>query len=169
MTITYRKLAADDAQRYREIRLESLKLHPESFGASFEEQRQMPHLMFEQALKAPIDDRFVIGAFDRQRLVGICGFIPFVQEDPLEMKGTGVIIQMYVKSAYRGRKIGLGLIEAVVDEAFQIEGLNHIMLSVKKANRRAIRVYQQAGFQPFQPSKGQVEGKQDELLLEKRA
>ena len=47
MTIEIRKLAPGDAGQYQQIRLESLKARPESFGASYESQRLLPKLMFE--------------------------------------------------------------------------------------------------------------------------
>ncbi len=146
MKITYRKLGPIDARPYRDIRLESLKLHPESFGSTFEEQRKLPKLMFEKALEGPVDDRFVIGAFDQQELVGICGFIPFVSEYHQDFSKAGTLIQMYVRPAYRGRKIGLGLVKVLLQEAFNIAGIEQIVLGVKEGNISAIRVYEQAGF-----------------------
>ncbi|MCA9941291.1 MAG: hypothetical protein KC418_21770, partial [Anaerolineales bacterium] len=102
-TISYRKLAAADAGLYREIRLESLRLHPESFGSGYEAQRKLPKLMFERALESPVDNRFLWGAFDGPRLIGICGYIPFVMGDldTPDLRNTGTIIQMYVQAAYR--------------------------------------------------------------------
>jgi RimJ/RimL family protein N-acetyltransferase len=146
MKISYRKLGPVDARQYRGIRLESLKLYPESFGSTFEEQSKLPKLMFEKSLEQPVDDRFVIGAFDQKTLIGICGFIPFVLDNSLGFSNAGEIIQMYVRSAYSGRKIGLGLVKAVIDEAFKISGLEQIVLGVQEGNMSAIRVYEQAGF-----------------------
>lgn len=157
MKITYRKLGPVDARPYRDIRLESLKLHPESFGSTFEEQRKLPKLMFEKALDGPVDDRFVIGAFDRQALIGICGFIPFVSDYHHEFSKAGTLIQMYVRPAYRGRKIGLGLVKALLQEAFKIAGIEQIVLGVKEGNISAIRVYEQAGFLTHQAEGGESE------------
>jgi len=149
MNISYRKLVSADSRQYREIRLESLKLHPESFGSTFNEQCQLPKLMFERALEQPIDDRFVIGVFDKQVLIGICGFIPFALDNTHHFRKAGTLIQMYIKSAYRGRKIGLNLVSAVIDEAFKIPDIEQVVLSVKQGNMSAIRVYEQAGFVPY--------------------
>jgi len=157
MKITYRKLVAIDSKQYREVRLESLKLHPESFGSTFAEQRKLPKLMFEKALEQPVDGRFVIGAFDQESLIGICGFIPFVLDSKDDLDNTGTIIQMYVKSAYRGRKVGLGLIKATLHEAFKIPGIEQIVLGVKKGNMSAIRVYEQAGFEIVNPDGRETE------------
>jgi RimJ/RimL family protein N-acetyltransferase len=160
VTITYRKLLPDDAARYREIRLESLKAHPEAFGSSYEKQARMPKLMFEAALEEPVDERFVVGAFDGQDLVGIFGYVPFAMDESLDAERAGTLIQMYVRPAYRGQKIGLGLTKAVVAEAFQDPELEQIVLGVKEANVRAIRVYEEAGFWTYKS--GGCEAEQDE-------
>ena len=95
--------------------MESLKDHPESFGSTFEEQSKLPKLMFEKALEQPVDDRFVIGAFDQKQLIGICGFIPFVPDTSQDFGAAGALIQMYVRSTYSGQKIGLRLVEATAN------------------------------------------------------
>lgn len=149
MKISYRQLVSDDAKEYREIRLESLKTHPESFGSTYEEQSTLPKLMFERALEQPTDERFVIGAFDQKELIGICGFIPFVLDKDLALSNAGTIIQMYVRATYSGRKIGLTLVNATVREAFKIPDIEQIVLGVKEGNISAIRVYEQAGFKTY--------------------
>lgn len=160
MTISYRKLGPDDGARYREIRLESLKAHPEVFGASYEEQARMPKLMFEAAIEEPVDERFVIGAFDGEDLAGIFGYVPFAMDESLDAGRAGTLIQMYVRPAYRGQKIGLGLTKAVVEEAFRDPELEQIVLGVKEGNVRAIRVYEEAGFRTYKS--GGCETERDE-------
>lgn len=145
MEIVYRRLIAEDAAQYRAIRLESIKAHPESFGSGYETQSKLPKLMFEEALERPYDDRFLIGAFAGEELIGICGFIPFDSNNK-DMTHTGEIIQVYVRPAYSGRKVGLSLVSKVVDEAFELRDIGQIVLGVKEDNISANRVYEQAGF-----------------------
>ena len=102
--------------------------------------------MFEAALEAPVDERFVMGAFAQTELIGICGFVPFVSEELQTLRKAGSLIQMYVKPAYRGKKIGLGLVKALTQEAFALPNIDQIVLEVKADNLGAIRVYEQAGF-----------------------
>jgi RimJ/RimL family protein N-acetyltransferase len=146
MEINFRCLGSGDSERYREIRLESLKAHPEAFGSSYEEQRLLPKLMFEKALEQPVDDRFVVGAFDRETLIGICGFVPFVLDDDRELPNAGTIIQMYVRPPHRNRKIGLNLVNAVIEKAFGLPKIEQIVLGVNERNKSAMRVYEEAGF-----------------------
>ena len=67
----------------------------------------------------------------------------------LKLGNAGTIIQMYVQSAYRGRKIGLGLVQAVLAEAFKNPDMEKVVLGVKEGNLSAIRVYEQAGFRTY--------------------
>lgn len=141
--IAYRVLRSEDSATYREIRLESLKLHPEAYGSTYEDQRKLPKLMFQKALEEGADDRFIYGAFDGDTLVGICGF---VQKNWFDLNAAGTLIQMYVKAPYRGRRIGLKLVNAVVHQAFQDPDVRQIVLGVNTDNTAAICVYEQAGF-----------------------
>lgn len=142
MDVTYRKLLPADAKRYRAIRLESLQHHPESFCANVEEQRALPELRFETFIKQRDPSHFVVGAFAQEDLIGICGFA----EDAAAPKGTGTLIQMYVRGAFSGQKVGLGLVRATLGEAFTLPEIKRVMLEVKKHNRQAIHVYEQTGF-----------------------
>lgn len=151
MNLSYRKLVAADATKYRAIRLECLKAFPDNFGSTFEEQSKLPKLMFEAALAQPPDERFVMGAFDQHKLIGICGFVPVRSGYKHIPKHTGLCIQVYVKSAYSGKRIGLGLMQNMLAEAFELTDIDQIILEVKEGNASAIRVYEQAGFQPYIP------------------
>jgi ribosomal-protein-alanine N-acetyltransferase len=158
MTISYRKLGPGDGARYRQIRLESLKTDPEVFGASYEEQARMPKLMFEAAIEEPVDERFVVGAFDGEDLVGIFGYVPFAMDESLGAGHLGTLIQMYVRPAYRGQKIGLGLTKAVLEEAFKDPEIKQIVLGVKEGSVGAIRVYKEAGFRTYKTGGSEAEG-----------
>jgi RimJ/RimL family protein N-acetyltransferase len=129
--------------------LESLKLYPESFGTSYEEQRRLPKLRLEEAIEQSANDRFVIGAFDQDDLIGICAYLPFVPDDVADFSNAGTIIQMYVRSTYSGQKIGLNLTKATIRQAFKVSDVDQIVLGVREGNISAIRVYEQAGFRSY--------------------
>ena len=42
ISLKVRRLEASDVADYRELRLESIKVHPESFGASWESEGEKP-------------------------------------------------------------------------------------------------------------------------------
>jgi len=155
----YRVLGPLDSGQYREIRLESLKAHPDSFGSSFAEQRKLPKLMFEKAIEQPTDDRFVLGVFDQKDLIGICGFIPLGLENIYDLSNAGALIQMYVRQAYSGRKIGLTIVKNTIRKAFRISGIEQIVLEVKEENKSAVHVYEQAGFHIYNLEENKTEVK----------
>ena len=47
MEVRCKVLKSEDSLKYREVRLESLSLHPECFGSGYEAQSKMPKLYFE--------------------------------------------------------------------------------------------------------------------------
>ncbi len=147
---TYHKLLPVYAKAYQNIRLESLKLHPENYGSSYAEQVRLPELRLEHAIKEQDTDRFIIGAFAEKTVIGICGF---VVENDFGLGQTGTLTQMYVKEAFRGQKIGLKLAESILKGAFRLPNLERVALEVNPQNRAAIRVYEGAGFETFESNR----------------
>jgi len=84
---------------YRHIRLESLQKFPESFGITYEEAIKNEKLRIEYDIENQSADRFVVGAFAEDRLIGICTFMK--NED-----GHGNIYQLYVKETFQGNNAG---------------------------------------------------------------
>ena len=54
---------------------------------------------------------------------------------------------MYVDPAYRGQKVGEHLLRELVDNAFQLEGIEQIELDVIADNSPATRLYAKLGFE----------------------
>ena len=105
--------------------------------------------MFEVALQEPYDGRFVMGAFDGDQIIGICGLVPFSRSQFPGFEKAGDLIQLYVKPKYRRNGIGRKLVEELAEEGFRIPGIDKIILEVKKDNHQAIRIYEKAGFLIF--------------------
>lgn len=65
-----RRLSGKDAPAFRQVRLQALLDHPEAFGASWEDERQLSEARFAERL----DNGHVIGGFDEDAvLVGTVG------------------------------------------------------------------------------------------------
>jgi RimJ/RimL family protein N-acetyltransferase len=146
MIIHYHKLTPADLKQYREVRLEALKNYPASFGSSYEEESASLKLGFEINIEMQVANKFMVGAFDGEKLIGICGF---AQETRLKVKHRGLIIQMYVRQEYQGKKIGLKLLNATIEEAFRLPDVEQIVLGVITTNKGAEKLYQRAGFKEF--------------------
>ena len=59
------------------------------------------------------------------------------------------VIQMYVQAKYSGHRVGLGLLQATVAEAWKIAELEQLVLEVVTTSQNAIHMYGQAGFEQY--------------------
>jgi ribosomal protein S18 acetylase RimI-like enzyme len=139
MNIQYRKLLPEESAVYRAIRLESLKKFPESFCADYEEALKTEKFRIEYDIENQLAERFVLGAFNEDQLIGICTFVK-------DENDRGNIYQMYVKEEYQGRNIGLHLIQKVIEEACSHFKSIEIYLEVKHNNAKAFNLYKKIGF-----------------------
>ena len=146
MEIQYRKLKPSETKLYRTIRLESLQTYPNSFGSNYEDQRAKEKLGFETIIEQAQPDQFIMGAFSDSTLLGICGFY---RNSDLREQHKGAIIQMYVRAAYQGQQIGASLLEATLQQAFQLPAIEHINLGVYAHNQAALHLYKKAGFTTY--------------------
>lgn len=139
MNINYRVLLPHESRNYRIIRLESLEKFPEAFGANYQESLKIEKFRLESDIESQAQDRFVMGAFADDTLIGICAFVK-------EENNTGNIYQMYVRGSFQGKNIGFGLIQAVIDEAYKRFGGITIFLGVTDKNEKAYNLYRKIGF-----------------------
>ena len=137
MSWTTRRLAAADAEAYRSLRIEGLKLSPASFGSSLAEEIDMPASAWAERL----DKGFAFGLFDARALVGIAGFYC---EGMRNTEHRGQLVGVYLTPAARGRGGADLLIATVIAEA-----RNHVLqlhLAVTQSNPTARRLYERHGF-----------------------
>jgi RimJ/RimL family protein N-acetyltransferase len=135
--IDLRRLGAEDASAYREIRLEALADSPHNFSSTLESERDQPPDRFA----ARLADAFVLGAFSGPHLVGVAGF--YVQPRP-KHRHKGMLWGMYVRPDYRAAGIGRKLVEAIIAHARQHVEL--LQLFVVSDNAPARRLYASLGF-----------------------
>jgi len=135
---TLRRLLADDAAIWRDLRLEALSLHPEAYGSSHDDWAGQPLQAFADRLRSGI----ILGAFRDGVLVGSAALDP----DP-DNPETGQVTALYVVAAHRGLGIAQDLMRAVVAQA-QDAGVTRLSLSVALSNQPALRFYRAAGFRP---------------------
>lgn len=148
MKISYRKLESTEAKIFRHVRLEALKNFPEGFGTRYEDEIGKTRIYFEEIIeRGDSADIFFFGAFaEDDELIGIAGF---VRENRAKTKHRGEIVSMYVKPEFHGRRIGENLLRALIEAAFEIEGIEQIQLTVVADNRAAVRLYEKIGFTTF--------------------
>jgi RimJ/RimL family protein N-acetyltransferase len=140
MSFVIRRLRADEPALYRDIRLKALRLHPDPFGASFEDEAARPLAFFEQRLTGNV----IFGGFRDQELLGTAGFMP---ETGAKRAHKAHFWGMYIRAAARGTGLARRLVEAVLDHAKDRAEL--VQLSVVSGNVPARRLYASLGFEPY--------------------
>ncbi|TQP21872.1 GNAT family N-acetyltransferase [Vibrio cholerae] len=139
MDVYCKILKPQDSQKYRELRLESLRLYPEAFGSDYKTQSQLAKLFFEQMIEKESNDHIMLGAFYNNELVGLCGLLFLEQSHSLEL------VQMYVSPNVRGKSIGQTLLTKA-KSVLQDRNGDRLELTVYKGNLAAIKSYEKFGF-----------------------
>ena len=134
----------EDAEKYRMIRLESLKNTPEAFATSYGEEKDLSSEEFKNKLQSKTS--FTYGAFNQGELVGI---ITLYQEKLIKLQHRAHIGAMYVYPSKRGLGIGKALMEEAIKKAKSIEGLEQVYLAVVSTNESAKKMYSLLGFEVF--------------------
>lgn len=144
--IIYRKLTAADARAFREIRLECLQKHPDKMGTSLADEIAKPKLHFEKLIEEESAEVIFYGAFSGAELVGTAGF---VRGDRLKTRHEGEVVAMYVKSGFQGQRIGEKMLLALLEEVFELDGIEQAYLTVFDDNAAAVGLYERTGFETF--------------------
>ncbi|HVN17699.1 MAG TPA: GNAT family N-acetyltransferase [Dongiaceae bacterium] len=140
-----RFLNADDAGEWSRVRREALERDPEAFSSSIEEHQALPIEEVKRRLTANRDS-FVVGAFEDGRLVGMAGFH---RESGPKTRHKGRVWGVYVTASERGHGVGRRVMEALLERAAEIEGVQQVLLSVTSTQQAALALYQSLGFEVF--------------------
>lgn len=134
---TVRRINESDLEDFRRVRLEALLLHPDAFGASYEDWSQKPAPFFAEKLRT----NYVFGGFDlHNTLQGLIG-LSFNTSPKLSHVST--IWGMYVRAGMRGSGLSSGLMEAALEAASSVRT---VKLSVVTTNHAAYALYRSYGF-----------------------
>ena len=137
-----RAITEADLEAYVALRAEALADTPLAFAASPEDDfAGSAESLRQQMTKAP--DWVIFGAFD-ERLVGTVGLI---RDKHLKASHKMHVWGMYVTPSHRGRGIGAQLLEAAIDHARAVSGVDWIFLGVTTAAPAARSLYERAGFE----------------------
>ena len=120
MEIEFRKLLPNESNSYREIRLQCLEKFPKNFTSNYQDEKAKDKLFFQSYIENSNSNKFVIGAFHNNHLIGISGFNRHERE---KTDHSGIIIQVYVVPEYQGKSIGSNIIKSTLNEAFKINGI----------------------------------------------
>jgi ribosomal protein S18 acetylase RimI-like enzyme len=140
-----RLLTDNDTRAYWDLRLEALEQDPEAFSAAAEDHRRLSLEEISPRLKTDAG-KFVMAAFDTGRMVGTAGFY---REKGRKTEHKGYIWGVYVTRELRGKGVGRNLLQAVLERARGIAGVEQIALSVATTQPAARKLYCSLGFEPF--------------------
>lgn len=140
--ITLRELTGEDAVTFRQVRLRGLQESPTAFGASYEQEEKLPLEEYARRLEGSAD-KWVLGAFHAEELVGALGFLRNMGN---KAHHKGFIWGVYVVPHFRGQGIGRMLLAEALARLEALPGLRRVYLTVVTSNTAAFQLYQSAGF-----------------------
>ncbi|MBS1494717.1 MAG: GNAT family N-acetyltransferase [Bacteroidetes bacterium] len=146
MSIEYRELNPSESKKYRVIRLECLQNASENFGATYEEQVNIPELYFEAAIRNGDANNKIFGAFEGENLIAICGY---KRETGVKTRHKALLVQVYTKPEYRGKNISYELMNFMIEKIFEDETVQQITLGVVSDNISAVKTYERLGFTEY--------------------
>jgi GNAT superfamily N-acetyltransferase len=141
--MTLRRLCADDASRYRDIRLTALEQSPTAFSSSHADESAWPLTRFcERIVPSDNGTPFVWAAFTPHgEIAGTCGLY---REAPLKIRHIAWVWGMFVLRPHRRCGVARQLLERVIADARDLPGLRQIQLNV--TDPHAHRLYVATGF-----------------------
>jgi ribosomal protein S18 acetylase RimI-like enzyme len=165
MSFSCRRLALEDAAAFREVRLRSLREHPDMF-LSTPEDWDLDRDAYEERLAACP----TFGAFADGRLVGVAVLGVVGRTRPKERHKCEVW-SVYTAPEARGRGVARAVMRLVIAEAGR-RGYEALVLCVASHNEAARRLYASLGFVRFGTEPGRMkmaDGRSiDEDLLQLR-
>ena len=132
-----RRLAADDLDVLRKVRLDALRTDPDAFGSTLQREEGRPD---EDWVRWLTSRSAMFVAENAGEPVGLAGGIV---DD--EQPDRAVLVSMWVAPASRNQGIGRGLVDAVVDWATQ-SGKQRVDLFVIEGNSATLALYERCGF-----------------------
>jgi GNAT superfamily N-acetyltransferase len=140
-SLKLRRLEQQDVAAYRELRLESLKAHPEAFASSWEHETNKPISWWAERLET----NMIFGGWvDDSPIAGVAGLRV---QDAVKLRHKGVLWGMYVRPQARRTGLAAALVQRVVEHARTV--VEELCLTVVASNAAACRLYGTAGFKAY--------------------
>ncbi|MDB5886914.1 MAG: GCN5-related N-acetyltransferase [Polaromonas sp.] len=140
-----RRLQPSDAPLYRAFRLRGLREHPDAFTSGFEEENRRPLLDSEKRLASAGAEK-LWGGFSADG--ALAGMVGLSHETRAHNRHKATLVGLYVAAEFTGQGLGRALVQTAVQDA-RASGVELLVLTVTKGNRRAGSLYDDAGFAVF--------------------
>jgi ribosomal protein S18 acetylase RimI-like enzyme len=155
--VTITRLAPDDWQDFKVLRLDALSTDPQAFEASYEALRAKPDAYWAEQLQRAAEGNgyWLLFAKRDQRLVGMAGAL-FCEE-----RKTANITSVFVSKTARGQGVGTELMGALLEELRQDRSVERLRLYVNVAQTAALHLYDHFGFLVVEPERARYGDGQD--------
>jgi RimJ/RimL family protein N-acetyltransferase len=169
--VTVRPLGPEDAAALHGLRLEALTANPEAFLRHVDEERERGVEGQRARLAANVasnGEATMFGAFVGDDLVGMAGLI---RDADRKRRHRAVVVAVYVTPRERGRGLAGRLLDAALDRARELAGIEVVYLSTAAGNDAALALYRSRGFEAWgvEPDFLRVDGRaHDEVHLLRR-
>jgi RimJ/RimL family protein N-acetyltransferase len=163
-----RTLGPDDAPALHALRLVALADHPEAFLRHVDEERALGAEGQRARLArnaASNGEATMVGAFVADELVGTIGLI---RDADRKRRHRAVVVAVYLRPDQRGRGLAGRLLDAALDRARDLPGIELVSLSTAAGNDAALALYRSRGFEAWgvEPDYLRAEGRSyDEVHL----
>ncbi|MCA3598067.1 MAG: GNAT family N-acetyltransferase [Methylobacterium sp.] len=164
--IHIRRLNADDAPAFRQLRLKGLAEHPDFYTSTVEDWDKPLEAFAERIAIAPI-----IGAFAPEGTLLGFALLATHHGQGAKLRHKCEIWSVYVLPERRGEGIARQILEAVIELARSL-GYDWLKLGVAEHNLRARQLYESLGFVSFSREEDHLrlpDGRSiTELMMQKR-
>jgi len=145
MSLTIRRIRADEWQRLRALRLHALADAPTAFGSTLAREEAFAETVWREraAGGAAGDDRVTVIAEQDGRWVGLATCLLSSPDEPEAAVPT--LVGMFVEGSARRQGIGKALVDTIVGWA-RNRGAARLALCVTSSNRAAVALYSRCGF-----------------------
>lgn len=143
-----RTLTTSDIPAFRALRLDALRLHPESFVPTYEEERAVEGPAVAARFRDDWirDGNFILGAYRDGWLVGAVGVKRWLRA---KQRHKATVWLLYTQADARGQGTGRQLLTAAIDRCRLDPEIEMIQLSVGRESHTAHRLYHSLGFRSY--------------------
>jgi len=164
-----RTVRPSDLDALRELRLESLRLHPAAFGSDFEESSMDPREKWIDLIGRSCGDGEgrVFLADAGAELAGMLGVY---RSHGVKNRHAGNVWGVYTRETYRGQRVTDRLMDEAVKWSAE-NGIRILRLAVGTSNARALKCYERCGFVAYGTSPEEIrvgDTYYDEILMYRR-
>jgi RimJ/RimL family protein N-acetyltransferase len=140
--VTIRRIHLDEYERYKKIRIESLKEAPYAFSTRYKDAiKRSDKEWIEQANALALgSEKSAFFAFENRKAIGLCALYKNTTD-----KDACEIVQVWINPSWRGKGIAKDLLDNALMWAKE-NGFARIAAEVHYYNERAIRFFEKCGF-----------------------